>query len=193
MDAFLHWAGFVGAWLLVAGPLFQASIELREEAIDRDAFAATMASVPPAPHTSGWWWLLPPVAYVLRRRRSKAAHDAVLLAMSPTQRAQFVGFQNKARGWFAVAAGAFFIALKETGELVELYELPVWVFWVGIVVLSIAAVASTVAQLSRSDAALHIDEPGYADQQRAAREQVFAERRAQKKSRKKRGASGGPG
>ena len=186
MDALLHWAGFLGAWLLVGGPIFQAAIELRDETIDRDEFAATMNSVPPAPRTSPWWWLLPPVAYVLNRRRSKTVQDAVLTAMTPKQRSQFVGFQNKARGWFAVAAGAFFIALKETGELVELYELPVWVFWVGIVVLSIAAVASTIAQLSRTDAALHIDEPGYVEQQRAERQRATAEHRAQRASRTKR-------
>lgn len=180
MDAFLHWAGFVGAWLLVAGPLFQASIELREEAIDRDAFAATMASVPPAPHTSAWWWLLPPVAYVLRRRRSKAARDAVLVAMSPTQRAQFVGFQNKAHGWFAVAGGAFLIALKETGELVELYELPGWVFWVTVVVLAVAVLIWNGSTSARSDAALHIDEPDYAEKQRAERRAQGAARRAPK-------------
>lgn len=184
MDAFLHWAGFVGAWLLVAGPLFQASIELRDEAIDRDAFAATMASVPPAPRTSRWWWLLPPVAYVLRRRRSKAMRDAVLVAMSPVQRAQFVGFQNKAHGWFLVAGGAFLIALKETGELAELYELPTWVFWVAVVVLSFAVLAGNGVTSARSDAALHIDDPDYAEKRRAERERLGAERGAPSAARK---------
>jgi len=169
MDALLHWAGFFGAWLLVAGPLFQASIELREEAFDRDEFAATMATVPPAARTSAWWWLLPPVAYVLRRRRSKAMRDAVLAAMSPAQRSQFVGFQNKAHGWFAVAGGAFLIALKETGELVELYELPTWVFWVAIVVVSIAVLTWNGVTSVRSDAQLHIDEPDYFEKRRAER------------------------
>jgi hypothetical protein len=179
MDAFLHWAGFFGAWLLVAGPLFQASIELRDEAIDRDEFAATMASVPPARHTSAWWWLLPPVAYLLRRRRSKAARDAVLLAMTPTQRAQFIGFQNKAYGWFAVAGGAFLIALKETGELVELYELPPVVFWVTVVGLTVAVLVGNGLTSARSDAVLHIDDPDYAAKRRAERERMNAERRAQ--------------
>ena len=189
MDALLHWAGFVGAWLLVAGPLFQASIELRDEAIDRDAFAATMASVPPAPRTSPWWWLLPPVAYLLRRRRSKAARDAVLVAMSPTQRAQFVGFQNKAHGWFMVAGGAFLIALKETGELVELYELPAWVFWVAVVVLAVAVLIWNGLTSVRSDAALHIDDPDYAEKRRAERQaerqRLTDERRAQSEARAK--------
>jgi hypothetical protein len=191
MDVLLHWAGFLGAWLLVGGPIFQAAIELRDETIDRDAFAATMKTLPPVPRTSPWWWLLPPVAYVLIRRRSTTAREAVLRAMDVGQRAQFLGFQNKARGWFAVAAGAFLIALKETGELVELYELPIWVFWVGIVVLSIAAVGSTISQMSRSDAALHIDEPGYAESQRAEREKAFAERRFERRAQRGRKRSSG--
>jgi len=177
MEALLHWAGFVGAWLLVAGPLFQASLELREEAFDREEFAATMATVPPAAPTSAWWWLLPPVAYLLRRRRSKAMRDAVLVAMSPAQRSQFIGFQNKAHGWFAVAGGAFLIALKETGELIDLYELPAWVFWVAIFVLAVAVLAWNGLTYARSDAALHIDDPEYREKRRAERERAGAERR----------------
>jgi hypothetical protein len=174
MDAFLHWAGFFGAWLLVAGPLFQASIELREEAFDREAFAATMATVPPARRTSAWWWLLPPVAYILRRRRTRAMREAVLVAMSPSQRSAFVGFQNKAHGWFMVAGGAFLIALKETGELVELYELPTWVFWVAIIVLALGVLIWNGASNARSDAALHIDDPEYRNRRPGDRERLDA-------------------
>jgi len=166
MDVFIHWAGFVGAWLLVAGPLLQAAIELRDEELDREGFESAMADLEPPPKISAWWWLLPPVAYVMNRRRNNAHQKAVYAVLAPEQRAQFVGFMNKARGWFSVAAGAFLIALKETWELVELYELPGWLYAVAIVVLSIGVVSSTVVQLSRSDGVLHADDPDYAAKRR---------------------------
>ena len=79
----IHWAGFVGAWLLVAGPLLQGAIELREEEIDREGFEALRGKVDyPAP-ISRWWWLLPPVAYVKNRRRNDAFHRQAMAVMTP--------------------------------------------------------------------------------------------------------------
>jgi hypothetical protein len=51
------WATFAGAWLLVAGPLYQGSVELGELDFDRDGIQGTAAAV-------HWWWLLPPVMYM---------------------------------------------------------------------------------------------------------------------------------
>ena len=36
MHELILWSGFFGAWLLVAGPLYQAALELSEEDISRD-------------------------------------------------------------------------------------------------------------------------------------------------------------
>jgi hypothetical protein len=66
-------------------------------------------------------------------------------------------------------AGAFLIALKETWELVELYELPVGIYWVAVVLLTVAAIANTVTRMVRADAILHVDEPDYAEKRKAER------------------------
>jgi hypothetical protein len=87
--------------------------------------------------------------------------------LTPEQRAQFVGFSNKAAGWFTVAGGAFLIFLKEAWELAELYEAPLWLYIVVVVLLAIAAVANTITRLSKSDEIIHIDEPGYKERKRA--------------------------
>jgi hypothetical protein len=177
MDVFIHWAGFAGAWLLVAGPLFQAAVELRDEDLDRDQFERVKTDLPPQERISGWWWLLPPVAYYKSRKRNDRYQKAMMTALPPAAREQFVGFMNKATGWFTVAAGAFLIALKETWELVELYELPVVVYWVAVVVLSIAAVSNTVARMLRADEILHVDEPDYAEKRKAERAAAMEKRR----------------
>ena len=39
MHELILWSGFFGAWLLVAGPLYQAALELSEEDISRDDMA----------------------------------------------------------------------------------------------------------------------------------------------------------
>jgi len=170
MDVFIHLAGFLGAWLLVAGPMLQGAIELRDENLDRDAFDnEAVRSVPEPPPISSWWWLLPPVAYVKNRKRTQAHHDAVFALLTQDQRAQFVGFTNKATGWFTVAGGAFLIALKETWELTELFELALWLYILVVVILAVACFANTIVRLSTSDKLIHVDDPGYRDRMRDAR------------------------
>ncbi len=36
MHALIAWAGFLGAWLLFAGPIYQAARELTDQQLDRD-------------------------------------------------------------------------------------------------------------------------------------------------------------
>jgi hypothetical protein len=178
MDIFIHLAGFIGAWLLVAGPLLQGAIELRDEEMDREGFERVKTDVEyPAP-ISRWWWLLPPVFYYKNKRRSDEFRRATMGVLTVEQRRQFVGFTNKATGWFTVAGGAFLIFLKEAWELAELFELPVWLYALVVVVLAIAAVANTINRLSKSDQIIHIDEPGYTERKRAERAAQQEEHRA---------------
>ena len=94
----MAWAGFLGAWLLVAGPLYQGALELRAEEVDREGIEATAARVPrPEPVSPWWWWwwLLPPVVYLIRRHRGNAFRRAVLAQLAQAQRDQFTSFVNK--------------------------------------------------------------------------------------------------
>jgi hypothetical protein len=144
VDRVILWVTFAGAWLLVAGPLYQGSVELNELDMDREgiqgkAAAARTTQAPP----SAWWWLLPPVMYLLHRRWYRALRQEMLAQLTQTQREQLTSFQSKSTGWFTVAAGATLLAVGETWQLVEHYDWPVWVFWLLIVVMLSAAVLTT--------------------------------------------------
>jgi hypothetical protein len=180
MDVFIHWAAFAGAWLLVAGPLFQAAVELRDEDLDREQFELVKGDVPPQETISGWWWLLPPVAYVKNRRRNDRYQKAMMAALPAATREQFVGFMNKATGWFTVAGGAFLIALKETWELAELYELPLAIYVIAVVALSMLAVGNTVVRMLRADEIVHADDPEYGEKRKRQRAALVEKRRQQK-------------
>jgi hypothetical protein len=185
MDIVILIAGFLGAWLLVAGPLLQAATELRDEEFDRDMFDQSLVdSIPKPERVSAWWWLLPPVAYVKSRRRNQVHRDAIMAAITQEQREQFVGFSNKAAGWFTVAGGAFLIALKETWELTEHFELPLWLYIVAVVVLAILCIANTITRLSKSDEMIHADDPGYRDRMRTEKRATIDQQRAQRKAGK---------
>lgn len=146
MHELILWAGFLGAWLLVVGPVQQASIELSQEDAEMDRVRATMAAQPPPPPVPRWWWLLPPVYLLLRRRRRRRYRDQMLLAMSAEEYRVVAAFVNKATGWLFVGVGGFLIASKETYELAEGLEWPIAVFWVLLVVMLALAIANTAAR-----------------------------------------------
>ncbi len=150
VSGFVAWCGFVGAWLLVAGPLYQAAVELADADLRREELMAAKQSVAPPPAVSAWWWLLPPVGFVLHRRRDRQLRSAVMRALDARQVEQLVDFHNKATGWFLVAAGASLIAVKETWELHEHADWSLALFWVVVVLMPVLAAAYTAVQMSRS-------------------------------------------
>lgn len=176
MEYVVHWAGFVGAWLLVAGPLVQAAMELRDEQLDRDAIESVSGQLPESEPMSNWWWLLPPVAYVKMQRRGRARRDAGVRALSMTQREQMVGFMNKATGWLFVAGGASLIFVKEAWELAELYHLPFVVYLVVVLLLALLAVVNTVVRLRLSDQIIHTGDEEWAAAQAGRRTSARAAR-----------------
>jgi len=150
MHELILWSGFFGAWLLVAGPLYQAAQELDEEEVSRDDFEGLKRQQAPEGKPSAWWWLLPPVGYWKQRKYAERQREAVMAAMPREMMVGLVSYMNKATAWFYVAAGAFLIALKETYELVEGHEWPTAVFWVLVVVMFGIATVNTAVQMSRT-------------------------------------------
>ncbi|MGH7241467.1 MAG: hypothetical protein ACREGB_04175, partial [Candidatus Saccharimonadales bacterium] len=61
METFVLWLGFIGAWLLFAGPIYQAALELQDEDIEMDRIRAAGRKVEKPADVSVWWWLLPPI------------------------------------------------------------------------------------------------------------------------------------
>ena len=151
--------GALGAWLLVAGPLFQAALELQEQEIDREEIDKVTSSVEAQPSMSPWWWLLPPVAYLKQRNLSKAHRQAVMNALGPRQVEQTISFLNKASGWMIVAAGAFLIAIKESWEVVEHFEWPLWAFIVIVVLAPLLCIGHTAIRMVNSAKALGLERP----------------------------------
>jgi hypothetical protein len=153
MNQVIGWAGCLGAWLLVAGPLYQGALELREEDIDREEIEASTARIPRPDSPSPWWWLLPPVMYLLRRRRGNAFRRAALAQLTQAQRDQFTAFINKATGWFTVAAGAALLAAEQTWQVIERHHWQGWLFWPLVAVLLGGCVLNTALRMIRDDRA----------------------------------------
>ena len=151
----IAFCGFVGAWALVIGPVWQAAIELREEDVDEEIFKEARAATPEPPKVSAWWWLLPPVAYYKQSRRQNETRRLMMEALPQEQREITISFLNKANGWLIVALGAFLIAVKETWELIEILHWPAWVFWVLIVLVPILAIANAVRRIILTEHVLH--------------------------------------
>ena len=153
MNHGIVWAGFFGAWLLVAGPLYQGALELREEEVDREEIEATKTRVARPQPPSPWWWLFPPAMYLIRSRQSRRFRDDVIAQLSPLQREQFTRFMNKAAGWFTVAAGGTLLAADQTWRVVEQYGWPVWLFWIILAVMLGGCVVNMAVRMIRDEQA----------------------------------------
>jgi hypothetical protein len=166
VDEVIAWVTFAGAWLLVAGPLYQGSVELNEMDFDREGIQGKAAAAQSARgRPSAWWWLLPPVMYVLRWRWASALRREMMMQLTTTQREQVTSYQSKSTGWFTVAAGATLLATGETWRIVQRYDWPVWAFWLLVVVMLTAAILNTAVQMIRD---AHTRDTGAAESAPAA-------------------------
>ena len=135
----IYWFGFVGAWLLFTGPIYQASVELRAEREASARFEEVMHGAPEPEPVSNWWWLVPPVRLLFGAGRRDDARKVFLASLSAEDLELITRYINIARGWALVGLGAFLIALKETYELTEHHEWPIGVYWALVVVMLVAA------------------------------------------------------
>jgi hypothetical protein len=153
MHHFILWVGFLGGWLLVAGPLYQASVELGEEEFEGERYHRAAREVGPPPETSPWWWLFPPARLFVGRRRRDEWNEQVLRQLPDEDYEAFGSFMRKARGWLFVALGGTAIAAKETYELVEGSHWPVAVFWVLVPAMALLCVLNVAVQARREHTA----------------------------------------
>jgi hypothetical protein len=128
----IGWAEFVGAWLLVAGPLFQGSVELLRMG---RSHSETRGRLP-----SKWWWLVPPVMYGLTRRR---------FVREGGDPGGIRAFRASGTSWFIVSLGGALLAAGQTWDVVELMRWHVAVFWVLYVVLLVVSVLNTSIRMIR--------------------------------------------
>jgi hypothetical protein len=149
MSEVIAWSAFAGAWLLVAGPVYQAALELTAEEVERDAIDAAKNRVE-LPRTSAWWWLLPPVGYLLSRRQHRAYRVSVMTSLTRTQLEQLVRFADKANGWIFIALGAFLVAIADTWQLREIYRWPLWLYVLVMAVMLFACAFNTAIRMKRS-------------------------------------------
>ena len=149
--AAIAWAGFAGSWLLVAGPVDQAAIDFQAEDVERDAIQKAADATTKPPTFSRWWWLIPPVGYALQVRRSRIYRRSVMDGLTSTQMEQLVRFGNKATGWILISVGALLVALTETWTLRDVYDWPLAIYVLVVVVMLLASASYTAIRLRRTD------------------------------------------
>ena len=149
MSAFLLACRFVGAWLLVAGPTYQAGLELDAEELEFHRIHRLIQEVAPPP-VSPLWWLLPPVKLVLNRIQFNQHRNRLMERLSSADLAAMWRFSNKATGWLLVAGGGLLLAMNETRELTQLFSWSHWAYAALCAGLSILCVANTLFRLKQT-------------------------------------------
>ncbi len=151
MELFTQWLGFIGAWLLFAGPVYQAALELLEQDIRRDHLKIAGEKVTPPADVSVLWWFFPPIKLYLEYSRSRNYRRRYIRALPPEIIESLIGLMNKATAWVMVAGGGLAIAAKETYELCQGYGLNLAVFWVSVGVMGYLSILYTVLRVMRTN------------------------------------------
>jgi hypothetical protein len=138
MQLFLMTCRFLGSWLLVAGPILQAALELQGLDFELSKVRQQMRDAAPA-KVSPLWWLLPPIKLVLERRYLREARDRMVQALSYEEFEGLLEFTNKATGWLYVAGGGLLLAISATDEVVGHFHWPWWALVAGCVALLVVA------------------------------------------------------
>ncbi len=151
MDVIIDVLSFAGSWLLFAGPIYQAAIELREQDLRREELEDMQLKLArPAP-ISAYWWFLPPVKLYLEHRRSQKYRREFLKALPDEVVQGFVDFMSKATGWVLVSAGGLLLAVKETYELTEHFHLAWYWLLSAVIIVAFVCVLFVINTLKRSE------------------------------------------
>jgi hypothetical protein len=142
----IAWCGFLGAWLLVAGPLDQAVREIGEQEFRHESLEQAKERVDEPEPVSNWWLLLPPVWWLLKRRRDSVYRHQIGEVMPDEDLLALLTIKDILNAWLYVAVGAALIGVKETWELHEAYEWPESVFFALIVLMVVLCVGVTVVR-----------------------------------------------
>lgn len=143
--------GFLGAWLLVAGPIYQAALELREQDIEEQRIREARNTVTPPEPVSNWWWLLPPLKVYFVKRRTRDYRRRYFAALSPEDSKALLLFVNKATAWLMVAGGGLLVAISETDNLSQTFHWDFGWFLAIVIVLLGISIGNTVERINRND------------------------------------------
>lgn len=154
-----EWLGFIGGWLLFAGPVYQAFGELGAQESAHAEIDQVIEGITTPRRVATWWWLLPPIALILQYRRTREFQQVAFRALTPAQLQAWVRSTDKATGWWIVAAGAFLIALTETSRLMDALDLASWTTWPVSVAAAFLCLLYLAGRLHRSRRILSLAAP----------------------------------
>lgn len=155
MELFFLIASFIGSWLLVAGSIYQAALELKDQDLERERLQAVRANIHPAKNISSWWWIFPPIKMYLEKKSTDQYRKEYFSALTNEDAEALLSFFHKASAWMFVAFGGFLIALKETYELFLPEHSKDILLFIGLIfVLAVASVLNTTLRIRRTNAIL---------------------------------------
>jgi hypothetical protein len=157
MELVILIGGFLGAWLLVAGSVYQAALELRDQdfAFDHIREAGQQARQTGQQHPSAWWWLLPPAKIILEQKHDRAFRKEFFGKLNRTDSEAMLSLMNKSTAWLYVGLGGFLLAAKETYELDQYLHVNLSIFFVVTFILLAASVFNTASHIRRSETILN--------------------------------------
>jgi hypothetical protein len=134
--------GVAGAWLLFAGPVYQAGLDLEAESTEVDRIRARLTTQGPTSRISRWWWLFPPMRIILITRRRKSLLAASRTALDANESRVLRGYVRAAQGWLLVGLGAWLLMVREVLTAAEASDWPSLATWAALAAATVCGLAA---------------------------------------------------
>lgn len=120
MAFFINLCGFMGVWLLFTFPMYQAFLELSNQAI---VFSNMVSKeLTPVAKVSPVYWLIPPLKIHKEKQRALVIIRGLHLETNELKR--MLLYFDKATAWFYVALGGLLNSIYVTYDLFDAVDLP---------------------------------------------------------------------
>ncbi len=150
MEVVMSWLEFIGAWLLFAGPIYQAALELQDEDIEIDRIRLAGAKIKKAAQVSLWWWLLPPAKIYMERKRSHKYWARYIKTLPNNEVEALVSYRSKANAWLFITVGGFCIAISQSYGLAKENDWNNYILAALIVVMFVLSILNLITRLRRA-------------------------------------------
>lgn len=146
MELFINLCGFVGAWLLFTFPMYQAFLELLDQAVTFSKIASDKSQA--IEKVSPIYWLFPPLKIHKEKERALIIIRGMNLETNDLKK--LLLYFDKATAWFYVALAGLLNSIYVTYELFGKFRLPKspLVFFTTIFVLIILSIGSVRHRLT---------------------------------------------
>jgi hypothetical protein len=151
MATIILWIYAAGCWLIFAGSIYQAALDIKEQDIEFDRIRQVGRDIHKERNVSAWWWLFPPIKISKESKNHKEYERRYLKALSSEDTESMVNLRSKTTAWLYVGVGALLVSIEATWSVTEHYKLKIWLFVITCIAVAYICIVNMITSIRRAE------------------------------------------